>query len=75
MSKQDKIEVTGKVIEAVGGDKFRVEIESGDKTVVVLAYMAGKMRKFYIKIVPGDIVKVELSPYDLTQGRITFREK
>jgi len=72
MAKEEKIEVTGTVLEAFPDAKFKVEIEGGHK---VLAYLSGKMKIHYIKIIPGDKVKVELSPYDLTRGRITFREK
>jgi len=72
MSKQDNIEVTGTVLESLPNAMFKVEL---DNKHVVLAYTAGKMRKFYIKILPGDKVRVELSPYDLTQGRIVYREK
>lgn len=72
MPKDDAIEAEGKVIEALHGGQFKVELETGQ---TILAYIAGKMRIHYVKIVPGDKVKVELSPYDLTKGRITFRVK
>ncbi len=72
MPKEEKIEVDGKVLEALPNAMFRVEIEGGHR---VLAHISGKMRMFYIKILPGDKVKVELSPYDLTRGRIVFRQK
>jgi translation initiation factor IF-1 len=72
MSKEEKIEVEGRVLEALPNAMFRLEIEGGHK---VLAHISGKMRMHYIKILPGDKVKVELSPYDLTRGRITYREK
>jgi translation initiation factor IF-1 len=72
MSRQDTIEVQGTVIEALHGGQFKVKLETGR---TVLAYTAGKMRIHYVKIVPGDIVKVELTPYDLTRGRITYRLK
>ena len=72
MTKEDKIEVEGKVVEALPNAMFRLEIEGGHK---VLAHISGKMRMHYIKILPGDKVRVELSPYDLTRGRITYREK
>lgn len=72
MTKEEKIEVEGKVLEALPNAMFRLEIEGGHK---VLAHISGKMRMHYIKILPGDKVKVELSPYDLTRGRITYREK
>ena len=70
--KEDKIEVEGEVVEALPSTMFRVELEGGHN---VLATISGKMRKHYIRILPGDKVKVELSPYDLTRGRITFRHK
>jgi translation initiation factor IF-1 len=68
-SKQ-KIEAEGKVVEALKGTRFRVELDNGHK---VLAYLAGKLRRYYIRILLGDRVKLELSPYDLTQGRIVYR--
>jgi translation initiation factor IF-1 len=68
--KEEKIEVEGKVLEALPNAMFRVEIEGGHK---ILAHISGKMRMHYIRILTGDKVKVELSPYDLTRGRITFR--
>jgi translation initiation factor IF-1 len=68
--KDEKIEVEGEVVEALPSTMFRVEVEGGHQ---VLATISGKMRKHYIRILPGDKVKVELSPYDLTRGRITFR--
>ena len=72
MSKEEKIEVEGTILEALPNAMFRVEMEGGHK---VLAHISGKMRMHYIKILPGDKVKMELSPYDLTRGRITFRAK
>lgn len=72
MTKEDKIEMEGRVLEALPNAMFRLEVEGGHK---VLAHISGKMRMHYIKILPGDKVKVELSPYDLTRGRITYREK
>ena len=72
MTKEEKIEVEGKILEALPNAMFRVEMEGGHK---ILAHISGKMRMHYIKILPGDKVKVELSPYDLTRGRITYREK
>jgi len=72
MPKEDVIEVEGKVIEALPNAMFRVEAEGGH---VIMAHLAGKLRIHYIKILPGDRVTVELSPYDLTRGRITFRLK
>ena len=67
---EDKIKVEGTVIEALPGTQFRVELENGHE---VLAYLSGKMRKYYIRILLGDRVSVEMSPYDLSRGRITFR--
>ncbi len=73
MAKEDdKLVVEGTVIEALPGTQFRVRLENGHE---ILAYLAGKMRKFYIRILLGDRVKVEMSPYDLTRGRITYRQK
>lgn len=72
MDSKDKIEVEGTVVEALPGTMFRVELDEGHE---VLAYLSGKMRKYYIRILLGDRVKVELSPYDLTKGRITYRFK
>ena len=71
MAKDDgKIKVEGTVIEALPGTQFRVKLENGHE---VLAYLSGKMRKYYIRILLGDRVAVEMSPYDLSRGRITFR--
>jgi translation initiation factor IF-1 len=70
MSKEDHIEVEGIVKEALPNAVFRVELENGHK---VMAHISGKMRMHYIKIVPGDKVTIELSPYDLGKGRITYR--
>ncbi len=72
MAKEDSIEVTGTVIETLPNAMFRVELENGHR---VLAHISGKMRLHFIKILPGDKVTVELSPYDLNRGRITYREK
>ena len=72
MVKEDKIEVDGKIVESLGNAKFRVEIP-GNR--VIIAHISGKMRVNYIKILPGDTVKVELSPYDLSRGRIVYRER
>ena len=72
MSKDDVIEAEGKVIEVLPGTNFRVELTNGH---VIVAYLSGKLRKNYIKILEGDAVKVELSPYDLTKGRIVWRNK
>lgn len=71
MVKEDKIEVEGTILESLPNAMFRVELESGHK---VLAHVSGKMRMHYIKILPGDKVKVELSPYDLSRGRIIYRQ-
>ena len=69
---EDKIEVEGTVIEALPGTQFKVRLDNGHE---VLAYLSGKMRKYYIRILLGDHVRVEISPYDLTRGRIVYREK
>jgi translation initiation factor IF-1 len=71
--KEEKVEVNGEVIEALRSGNYRVALEGGGHEV--LAYMSGKMRKFRIRIVVGDQVRVELSPYDLTRGRIVFRQR
>lgn len=70
MAKEEAIEVEGVIQEALPNAMFRVELENGHN---ILGHISGKMRKHYIRILPGDKVKVELSPYDLTRGRITFR--
>ena len=72
MAKDDVIEIDGKVVEALPNATFRVELDNGH---IVLCHIAGKMRMHYIKLLPGDRVKVEMSPYDLTKGRISFRYK
>ncbi|BDB64362.1 translation initiation factor IF-1 [Helicobacter magdeburgensis] len=72
MAKDDVIEVDGKVIEALPNATFRVQLENGH---IVLCHIAGKMRMHYIKILPGDAVKIELTPYSLDKGRITYRHK
>ncbi len=72
MAKEDVIQVEGTVIEPLPNTMFRVELENGHK---VLAHISGKMRMNYIRILPGDKVTVELSPYDLTRGRIVYRFK
>jgi translation initiation factor IF-1 len=69
---EGKIQVEGLVVEALPGTQFKVRLESGHE---VLAYLSGKMRKYYIRILLGDRVKVEMSPYDLTRGRIVFRHR
>lgn len=71
MAKDDVIEVEGKVVEVLPGSKFKVELENKH---TVLAHVSGKIRMNYIRILPGDTVTVELSPYDLTHGRITYRK-
>ena len=72
MAKQAAIEQEGTIIEALSNAMFRVELENGH---VITAHISGKMRMYYIRILPGDKVKLEMSPYDLTKGRITFRYK
>jgi len=69
---EDKILVEGTVIEALPGTQFKVRLETGHE---VLAYLSGKMRKYYIRILLGDHVRVEMSPYDLTRGRIVYRHR
>ena len=68
----DKIQVEGLVVEALPGTQFKVRLDNGHE---ILAYLSGKMRKFYIRILLGDRVKVEMSPYDLSRGRITYRHR
>ena len=70
MAKQAPIEQEGTIIESLSNAMFRVELENGH---IITAHISGKMRKFYIKLLPGDKVKLEMSPYDLTKGRITYR--
>jgi len=72
MAKEDNIEVQGEIVETLPNAMFRVELENGQ---IILAYVSGKMRMNFIKILPGDKVTIELSPYDLTKGRITYRFK
>ena len=72
MSREDHIEMEGKVIETLPNTTFRVELDNGH---IVMAHISGKMRKHYIRILTGDRVKVEMTPYDLTKGRITFRQR
>lgn len=69
---EDKILVEGVIIEALPGTQFRVKLDNGH---IVLAYLSGRMRKYYIRILLGDHVRVEMSPYDLSRGRIVYREK
>lgn len=71
MAKEEQIEMRGTVVDTLPNTMFKVELENGH---VVTAHISGKMRKYYIRILRGDRVKVELTPYDLTKGRITFRE-
>ncbi|MDA8082891.1 MAG: translation initiation factor IF-1 [Nitrospiraceae bacterium] len=72
MAKEDSIEVQGTILETLPNAMFKVELENGQ---TILAYVSGKMRMHFIKILPGDKVTIELSPYDLTRGRITYRFK
>lgn len=69
---KEVIKLTGKVLEALPNAQFRVELENGH---AIIAHVSGKMRKHYIRLVPGDKVEVELTPYDLTKGRISYRHK
>jgi len=71
MAKEDTIEVEGKVLEIIPGGKFKVELENGH---IIEAHVSGKIRMHYIRILAGDTVMIELSPYDLTRGRITYRK-
>ncbi len=70
--KEQKIELEGEILEALSNGKYRVALDNGHET---LGYLAGKMRRFRIRILPGDRIKIELSPYDLDRGRITYRYK
>ncbi len=72
MAKEEKIEMEGKIVEALPNTEFLVELENGHQ---IKAHVSGKIRMYYIRILPGDKVTVELSPYDLTRGRITYRHK
>ncbi|HET9373555.1 MAG TPA: translation initiation factor IF-1 [Chthoniobacterales bacterium] len=72
MARKDVIEVEGKIVELLPNTMFRVQLPNGHK---ILAHISGKMRLHFIRILPGDKVMVEMSPYDLTKGRITFRQK
>lgn len=72
MAKQPPIEIDGTIVESLSNAMFKVELENGH---VIIAHISGKMRMHYIKILPGDKVKVEMSPYDLTKGRICYRYK
>ena len=71
-SQKEVIKLTGSVVEALPNTQFRVELENGH---IIVAHMSGRMRKNYIRLVPGDRVEVELTPYDLTKGRLSFRLK
>jgi len=78
MAKEGVIEAEGKIVEALPNTLFRVEVSAGaiagiDKTQIVLCHLSGRMRLHFIRIMPGDKVKIELTPYDLTRGRITYR--
>lgn len=72
MAKEEKIQVEGTIVEALPGTQFKVRLDNGHE---VLAYLSGKMRKYYIRILLGDRVRVEMSPYDLNRGRIVYRQK
>ena len=72
MAKQEPIKQEGEILEALTNAQFRVKLENGHE---ILAHVSGKMRMYYIKILPGDRVSVEMSPYDLSKGRITYRHK
>ncbi|UCE01051.1 MAG: translation initiation factor IF-1 [Chloroflexota bacterium] len=72
MNKEEKLETRGVVLEALPNAQFRVQLDNGHK---IIAYLSGKMRKYYIRIILGDLVTVEMSPYDLNRGRITYRYK
>jgi translation initiation factor IF-1 len=71
-AKEDKVELEGEITESLRGAMFRISLDNGHETV---GYISGKMRRYRIRILPGDRVKVELSPYDLTRGRITYRHR
>ena len=70
--KEEKMRVEGKIVKALPGTQFKVELENGHE---ILAYLSGKMRKYYIRVLLGDQVTVEMSPYDLSRGRIVYRHK
>ena len=72
VSQKEVINLQGKVVEALPNTQFKVELENG---LSIIAHISGKMRKNYIRLVPGDMVDVEMTPYDLTKGRITYRHK
>ena len=71
-AKEEKVELDGEIAEAYGGGKFRINLENGHEA---MGYTSGKMRRYRIRMAPGDRVKIELSPYDLTRGRIVYRER
>jgi translation initiation factor IF-1 len=75
MAKTEPIEVEAKVLEALPNAMFRLEITVGDKTTQIIGHISGRMRRNYIRILPGDKVIVQISPYDLTKGRITYRQR
>jgi len=75
LAKEKPITIDGTIKETLPNSRFRVEIEIGGKSHEVLSYVSGKMRKYFIKILPGDLVTLEVSPYDLTRGRIVYRHK
>jgi translation initiation factor IF-1 len=72
VAKEEKVELEGEVVEALSNGKYRIALDNGHET---LGYIAGKMRRFRIRILPGDRIKIELSPYDLTRGRIVYRHR
>ncbi len=72
MAKEEKVELEGEVVEALSNGKYRIALDNGHET---LGYIAGKMRRFRIRILPGDRIKIELSPYDLSRGRIVYRHR
>ncbi|MHC4715935.1 MAG: translation initiation factor IF-1 [Planctomycetota bacterium] len=75
MAKTEPIELEAKVIEALPNAMFRLEVQMGDKTHQMIGYISGRMRRYYIRILPGDRVLVQVSPYDLTKARIVYRQR
>ena len=75
MAKTEPIEMEAKVIEALPNAMFRLEVEMGEKTHQMIGYISGRMRRYYIRILPGDHVLVQVSPYDLTKARIVYRQR
>ena len=75
MAKTEPIETEARVIEALPNAMFRLEIEMGERTHQIIGYISGRMRRHYIRILPGDRVLVQISPYDLTKGRIVYRQR